>query len=92
LIGAQQTILKRGAIEPADDGVHLFRVGGVNEGESLGFLGLGIPDHLHVVVDEIFRVEPRLDVVLGDPHGEVSEKYSKTHSDVVLSSVGDLEN
>jgi len=92
LVGSQQPILERSAVESADDGAHLFRVRGVDKGESFGFLGLRVPDYLHVVVDEVFCVEPRLDVVLGDPHREVSEKYSKAHPIVVVSSVGDLEN
>ena len=54
LIGAQQSIFEGCAVETADDEVHLFRVRGVDESESFGFLSLRIADYLHVVVDEVF--------------------------------------
>ena len=90
LIGAKQAIFERGAIEAADDGIHLFRVGCVNKSKTLGFLGLRVPNHLDIVVNEVFRVEPRLDVVFGDPDREVSEEDSKTHLMLLLTPSGDL--
>src|SRR4051812_34305334 len=56
LVGSKQTVFKRGSIEAPDDRVHLFRIGCVDEGESLGFLCLGITNDLHVVEDEVFCV------------------------------------
>ena len=91
MIGAQQAIFERCAIETADDGVHLFRVRRIDEGESLGLLGLWVADHLDVVVHEVFCVKPGLDVVLRNPDRQISEEYCKAHSRFVVNSVvGDL--
>jgi hypothetical protein len=79
LIGAKQAVFERSAIEPADDGIHFFRVRGIDESEALRFLGLRIPNHLDIIVHEVLCVEPRLDVVFGDPDREVSEENSKAH-------------
>ena len=91
MIGAQKAIFEGGAIESADDGVHFFRVRGVDECESLGFLRFRVPNHFDVVVYEVFCVKPGLDIVLGNPDRQVSEEYCKAHSRSVVNSVfGDL--
>ena len=79
-IGAQQAVFERRAIEPADDSLHLIGGRCFDESEALGFLRLVVADHLDGVSDEVFGGEPLLDVVSGDPGGEVAKKYGKTHS------------
>ena len=44
-VGAEQAVFQRRAIEPADNRVHLLRVGGIDESEALGLLCFGIADH-----------------------------------------------
>jgi len=91
LIGAQQAVFQRRAIKAADDQVHLFRVGCVDECESLGLLRLGIADYFDIVVYEVFCVKPGLDVVLRNPDRQVSEEYCEAHSrSIVNSVVGDF--
>lgn len=85
LIGPQQPIFQRRTVESADDQVHFFRVGRVDKCKTLGLLGLRIADYLHVVVDEVFCVKPGLDVVLGNPDGQISEEHCETHSVVSLT-------
>ena len=53
-VRAQQPVFERSPIEPADDGVHLFVVRRVDEGESLGLLRFGIADHFNGVRDQVF--------------------------------------
>jgi hypothetical protein len=80
LIGAQQPVFEWSAIETADDGVHFFRVRSVDECETLRFLRLGISNHFHVVVYKVFCVKPGLDIVLGNPDGQISEENCEAHS------------
>jgi hypothetical protein len=80
LIGAQQPVFEWSAVETADDGVHFFRVRSVDECEPLRFLRLGISNHFHVVVYEVFCVKPGLDIVLGNPDGQISEENCEAHS------------
>ncbi len=84
LIGPQETFFKRRTVEPADDGVHLLRIRRRDKRETLRFLGLGVADDFDVIEDEVFRVEPRLDIVLGNPGGQIAEENSKTHSFLVF--------
>jgi len=85
LVGPQQPVFQRCTVETADDQVHLFRVGRVDKCKPLGLLGLRIADHLHVIVDEVFCVKPGLDVILGNPDGQISEEHCETHSVVSLT-------
>ena len=85
LIGAQQPVFQRGTVETADDQIHLFRVGCIDEGEPLRFLGLRIADYLDVIVDEVFCVKPGLDVVLRNPDRQISKEHCETHSVVSLT-------
>ena len=87
LIGAQQPVFQRRAIKSPDDEVHFFRVRSVDEGESLRFLRLRVANHFHVVVYEVFCVQPGLNIVLGYPDRQVSEEDRKAHSEGVVSSV-----
>src|SRR5581483_1091149 len=86
-IRAQQAILQRGAVEPADDGVHLLRVGRFDKREALGLLRFGIADDLNCVRDQVFGCQPSLDIVRSDPGGQVAQKDGKTHSVIVSVSV-----
>ena len=54
LIGAQQTIFQGSAVKTSDDGLHFFRVGGVDEGEPFRFLRFRVADYLDIVVDKVF--------------------------------------
>lgn len=62
LIGPEQPsssagcVFERGAVETADDRIHLFRIGRVDKGEPLGLLRLGIANYLYVVEDQVFCV------------------------------------
>jgi hypothetical protein len=85
LIGPKQAIFQRRAVKTPDDRIHFFRVGRVDEGESLGLLSLWVADHLDIVVDEVFCVKPGLDVVLSNPDRQVSEENCKAHSGVSLT-------
>ena len=89
-ISPQQTILQRGSVKPADDGVHLLRVGRFNEREALGLLRFGVTDYFYGIGDKVFSGKPRLDIIRSDPRRQVSKKYSKAHSKVSLTpSEGD---
>ena len=79
-IGAEQTVFEGSAIEAADDRVHFFCVGGIDESEAFGFLSFGITDDLDGVGHQTFGSEPGPDIVRGHPDREVSEKYGKAHS------------
>ena len=89
MVSAQQPVFQRGTVKTADDQIHLFRVGRIDKGETLRFLRLRITDYLDVIVYEVFCVKPGLDVVLGDPDGQVSEEYCKAQA-IVSSVVRDL--
>src|SRR5580692_8471188 len=84
LIGSQQPVFERCAVETSDDGVHFLRVRSIDERESLGFLRLGIADHFYVVVYKVFCVQPGLDIILGDPDRQISEEDCEAHSGASL--------
>jgi hypothetical protein len=86
-IGAEQAILQRRAIETADNRVHLFRVGGIDESEALGFLRFRIADHFNRVRNQIFGGEPALNIVRGHPNRQVAQENGETHSLVVFDSM-----
>ena len=85
-IGPKQAILQRSTVKPADDRVHLLGVGRLDERESLGFLRFGIADYFNCVRDQVLGTQPALDIVGGNPDGEVSEKNSKAQ--LMLYSIG----
>ena len=85
MVGPKQPVFQRRTVETADDQVHLFRVGRVDKGETLRFLRFRIADYLDVIVDEVFCVKPGLDIVLGNPDGQISEEHCETHSVVSLT-------
>ena len=43
---SQQPVFERGAVKTADDGLHLLRVGRLDEGETFGLLRFGVADDL----------------------------------------------
>ncbi len=87
-IRAEQTVLKRRPIETADYGVHLLGIRRFNERETLGLLCFRIADNLDRVCDQVFGCQPALNIVRGDPNGQVAQKDRKTHSAVVFNSIG----
>ena len=59
-IRAQEAIFERGAIEAANDGLHLVAGGRLDECEALRFLGFVVSDHFDGIGDKIFsRSEER---------------------------------
>jgi len=68
LIGSEQPVFQWRAVETTNDQVHLFRIGGIDERESLGFLRFGIANYFDVVVNKVFCGQPGLDIVFGHPH------------------------
>src|SRR5689334_2189248 len=48
-ISAQQTVFERGAIKPADNGVHFLLVWRFDKSESLRFLRFRVADDLDIV-------------------------------------------
>jgi len=84
-IGAQQAVFERGAVEAANDGVHLLFIRSFNKSEPFGFLGLRVADNLHGIGHQVFRVEPRLDVVGCYPGRKVTEKYGGTHRTEIVT-------
>ena len=87
-IGPKQAILQRSAVKPSNDGVHLLGIGRFNEREALGLLRFGIADYFNCVRYQVFGTQPTLDIVRGDPSGQVAQEYGKTHSVIVFNSVG----
>jgi hypothetical protein len=79
-VGAQETIFQRRAIESPDDRLHFVGCRRFDECESLGFLCFVVPDHFNGVGDEVFGGEPLLNIVGGNPCGEISQKNGKAHS------------
>ena len=71
---------KGSAVETADDGLHLVVSRRFDECEALGFLCLVVSNHLDAISYQIFGCEPLLDVIGGDPGGEIAKKNGKTHS------------
>jgi hypothetical protein len=86
-IGAEQAVFQGRAIKPADNRVHLLRVGSIDESEALGLLRFGIADHFNCVRNQIFGGEPSSDIVRGHPNGQVAQENGKTHSMVVFDSM-----
>ena len=80
MIGAEQAIFERSAIKAADDQIHLFRIGCVDERETLRFLRFGVADHFDVVENQVLCVQPGFDIVLRDPNRQIAEEDGKTHS------------
>src|SRR4026209_389418 len=64
-IGAEHTVFEGSAIEAANDRVHFFCVGGIDESEAFGFLSFGITDDLDGVGHQTFGGEPGPDIVRG---------------------------
>ena len=84
----QQSILKRSPIETADDGIHLLRVRRLDKREAFRLLRLGIADHFNCVRDQVFGLQPSLDVVRGYPNWQVAQENGKAHSRIVFNSIG----
>lgn len=90
LVRPEEPVFQRCAIESADDQIHLFRVRRVDEREALGLLSLRVADHFDIVEDKVFCVEPRLDIVFGNPNRQISEKYGEGHSKVSLTPLSGI--
>jgi hypothetical protein len=86
-IGPKQAILQRSTVEPANDRVHLLRVGRFDEREALGLLRFGVADDFNCVRYQVFGCQPALDIVRGDPGGQIAQKHGEAHSAVVCISV-----
>jgi len=80
LVRSQEAILERCTVKTSDDGIHLFRVGRVDEGKAFRLLCFWVADDFDIVIDKALGVQPALDVVLCHPDGKVSKKDSKAHS------------
>ena len=57
-LGPQKLTIDRGAVEAADDGVHLLVIGGFDESVALGFLGLEVPDDADGVTYQVTALKP----------------------------------
>jgi hypothetical protein len=57
-ICAQKSVFKRGAVEPANNGVHLLLVRGVDKSKSFGFLRFGVANNFDRVCDQIVCGKP----------------------------------
>ena len=84
----EEAIFERRAIEAADDGVHLFRIGGIDECEALRLLCFGVANYFDCVRNQGLGTQPALDIVRCDPDGQISKKDRKTHSGVIFDSMG----
>ena len=82
-IGTQQTIFKGRPVKTANDRVHFLGIRRVDKREALGLLRFGIADNLYCVCDQVFGAQPTLDVVGGNPGGQVAQKYGKAHSLII---------
>lgn len=69
MIRPQEAVFKGSAVEAADDEVHFIRVRRIDKGKALGLLRFRIANNFDVVIDEVFGVQPRLDIVLRYPDG-----------------------
>jgi hypothetical protein len=87
-ICAKEAIFEGRTIEPADDGIHLFGVRCINEGESLRFLCFRVADHFHSIRNQVLCGKPRFDIVCGYPDGDISEKNGKALSLGLLTPWG----
>ena len=87
-IGAKQSVFEGRSIKTADDGVHLLRVGCVDEGEALRLLRFRIAYDLNRVRDKVLGAKPALDIVRSNPSRQIAQKDRKTHSMVVFNSIG----
>jgi hypothetical protein len=87
-IGPKQAILQRSTVEPADDRVHLLGVGRFDEREALGLLRFGVADNFNCVRDQVFGCKPSLDIVRGDPGGQIAQEDGKTHPWLCISVRG----
>src|ERR1700685_353560 len=56
----EEAIFERRAIEAAGDGVHLFRVGGIDECEALRLLCFGVANYFDCVRNQGFGTQPAL--------------------------------
>jgi hypothetical protein len=78
-IRTQQPIFERRSVKALDDRLHLFLIGGLDEGESFGFLSFWIANYFDVIGYQILGRQPRLNVVRRHPHGQIAKKYSQAH-------------
>jgi len=76
----EQLIFQRRTIETANNRLHFVLRGRFYERESFGFLRLVIADYFDRIRDKVIRRQPLLNIVGGDPRGEVAKKNSKAHS------------
>ncbi len=79
-VGSQEAVFQRCPVEPANNGLHFVGRGRFHEGEALGFLSFVVSDHFNGIGYEIFRGQPLLDVIGGDPSRKVAKKYGEAHS------------
>jgi hypothetical protein len=86
-ICAEQPVFKRRPVEPADDRVHLLSVRRFDKREPLGLLSFRIADDFDCVRDQVLGAQPALDIVRGDPSGQIAQENGKTHSTVVFDSI-----
>ena len=66
-LARKQPVFQRGAIEAANDGLHLVVGGRFDKCEALGFLGFVVADHLDGVGHQIFGGQPLPDVTPSIP-------------------------
>jgi len=90
LVRPEKPVFQWCAIESADDEIHLFRVRRVDEREALGLLGLRVANHFDIVEDKVFCIEPRLDIVFGNPNRQISKEYGEGHSKVSLTPLSGI--
>jgi len=82
-VGPQQAVLQGRTIETPDYGGHFVGGGCFDECEALGFLRFVIANYFDGVSHQIFGGEPLLDVIGGDPCGQIAQKNGKAHSVII---------
>jgi len=82
-VGPQQAVFERRPIETADDGGHLIGGRRFDKCEALRFLRFVITDYFDAVGHQIFGGQPLLDVISGDPRGQIAQKNGKAHSVII---------
>ena len=68
-VGPQKFVFERGAIEAANNGLHLVSSRRFDKGEPFRFLCFVIADYFDRIRNEVIGGEPSFDVVSGDPCG-----------------------
>ena len=84
-IGSEEPVFEWRTIKAADDRLHLVRCRSLDKGEALRFLSFVIANDFDRVSYEVFRTQPLLDIVSGNPGGQVAQEYSEAHSVVFFT-------